>query len=385
MLLTNVKIRGKMSSVYVNSEGLIECLGCERKDGITVDCQGGELRPPFVNSHAHLSQTLTLGRGRPNETGRLMDGLSILREDVLPHATVDDVRMRLEVAEKLMFMTGTLHVRDHEPVLGGNARRLLPVLHGTSLVSIQVVACPSPSLSYSDNSEEMERTLEAGADVVGAMPHGEDRETGVKSISTVFDLAQKFNKPVDGHVDEIDDPKSRFSFHMVAEAKRRGLGRRTALSHVVSSQYFGCEANQLVSLMRDAGVSVVVNPETNLHLQGRYTEERKPVGLAPVGLLLSNGVNVSLGSDNVGDVIYPLGDFNMLKVLEVCRTVEHECPLELISFNGFKTLNLNYPKIEVGEVAKFVVIREGYPLPLLVVNGRNYALNKGKSLMGVVD
>ncbi|BBG24999.1 hypothetical protein IC006_2333 [Sulfuracidifex tepidarius] len=295
MLITNVKLGGRLSNIYVNSEGIIECINCNRRDGQVINAEGGALTLPFVNSHVHLSQALTLGYNRKNETGKLIDGLALLRDDVLPRVTIDDVKRRLEKIQLIMFMNGTLYVRDHEPILNGNARRLITILHETSLIKVQVVACPSPSLSFSDNENEMERTLEAGADVVGAMPHGEDREGGLKSISKVFDIAQKFNKPVDGHIDEIDDPESDFSFYMVSEAKRRSWGKMTTLSHMVSSQYQGAMFRNLLLRMKETKVSVVINPETNLHLQGRYTEREVPRGLAPLQLLLSQGINVSLG------------------------------------------------------------------------------------------
>ncbi|WP_054839078.1 hypothetical protein [Sulfuracidifex metallicus] len=86
MLIENVTFVSdrKQHSVYVNSEGIVECIDCRRKDGSIIDARGRLLIPPFINSHSHLGYAMTLGYGRKNETGTLLDAVQILREDVYP-------------------------------------------------------------------------------------------------------------------------------------------------------------------------------------------------------------------------------------------------------------------------------------------------------------
>ncbi|MEO9127778.1 MAG: hypothetical protein ABI262_24300 [Microcoleus sp.] len=44
-----------------------------------------------------------------------------------------------------------------------------------------------------------------GADAVGGIPHYElTREDGVKSVHPIFELAEKYDKLIDIHCDEID-------------------------------------------------------------------------------------------------------------------------------------------------------------------------------------
>ncbi|MCY0849332.1 amidohydrolase family protein, partial [Sulfuracidifex metallicus] len=162
-----------------------------------------------------------------------------------------------------------------------------------------------------------------------------------------------------------------------------------ALSHITSTHYHGASFFNLVNKLRETEVSIVVNPETNLYLQGRYASINIPRGMARVNYLLKRGVNVSLGSDNVSDVVYPLGTFNMIRVMEICRTAEYNCPLKVVTENGFRTINVNPPVIKEGEKAQLVVLRHDesslHYMPLLVLNGRNYVINNIKPEIGTVD
>jgi cytosine deaminase len=64
-----------------------------------------------------------------------------------------------------------------------------------------------------------------GADVVGGIPHFEfTREYGVESVKKLFALAEKYDRLIDIHCDEIDDEQSRFVEVVAAEACRTGMG-----------------------------------------------------------------------------------------------------------------------------------------------------------------
>lgn len=93
------------------------------------------------------------------------------------------------------------------------------------MVDVQIVAFPQEGIvSFKNGEEIMEEALKMGADVVGAIPHYEfARDMGVESVKIAFDLAEKYNKLIDIHCDEIDDPNSRFLEVVVAEAIRSNL------------------------------------------------------------------------------------------------------------------------------------------------------------------
>jgi len=121
------------------------------------------------------------------------------------------------------FINGVFYVRSHDPVWNDVVFKMLKA-RNNPLVYIQVVAFPSPVFFFGENVEKIRKALEEGAEVVGLIPHSErSYEEGIKSVKVYFDLAVEYNKLIDGHVDETDDPNSRFSEVVAREALSRGI------------------------------------------------------------------------------------------------------------------------------------------------------------------
>ncbi|MFP3164119.1 MAG: amidohydrolase family protein [Acidianus hospitalis] len=397
MLIKNVKFQedsNENHSIYINDEGIIECIDCNNKDGEVIDAKGRLISKPFVNPHAHLGYALTLNYARHNLSGTLIEGVEIIREEVSQKITQEDLEKRLEKIIKIHFINGIFYVRSHDPVWNDVVFKMLKA-RNNPLVDIQVVAFPSPGFFFDENVEKIRKALEEGAEVVGLIPHSErSYEEGIKSIKVAFDLAVEYNKLIDGHVDETDDPNSRFSEVVAREALSRGIGYKTSISHMTASHsYDNWYFHKLSLLLREAGVSIISNPIVSTHLQGRYDNYPKRRGVARIRELINAGVNVALGSDNVADPIYPLGDYNMLRVAQEAFLADHftsneiEELLNLITTNAYKAMQLKEPEIKSGNKAEFIIlqtktiydaIRTALP-PFLVVRGKHYAINEIKT------
>ncbi len=125
---------------------------------------------------------------------------------------------------------------------------------------------------------------QAGADVVGAIPHFEfTREYGVESLHIAFRLAQKYDRPLDIHCDEIDDEQSRFVETVAALALKAGIGARVTASHTTAMHsYNGAYTSRLFRLLKLSGINFVANPLVNIHLQGRFDDYPKRRGITRV-------------------------------------------------------------------------------------------------------
>ncbi len=148
-------------------------------------------------------------------------------------------------------------------------------------VELQIVAFPQEGIfSYPDGERLLEQALQLGADVVGAIPHFEfTREYGVRSLHSMFALAQKYDRLVDVHCDEIDDEQSRFLETLATLAYELGWGERTTASHTTAMHsYNGAYTSKLFRLLKLSGVSFVANPLVNTHLQGRFDDYPKRRG-----------------------------------------------------------------------------------------------------------
>ncbi len=82
--------------------------------------------------------------------------------------------------------------------------------------------------------------------------------------------AERYDRRLDLHCDEIDDPQSRFLEVVVAEAIRRDLGDRVTASHTTAfGSYDNAYALKLLGFIQRSQVNFVVNPLINITLQGR--------------------------------------------------------------------------------------------------------------------
>jgi cytosine deaminase len=379
LVIKNARIRGRPSDrVYTIAVEGKRIAKITPENGIhgnfEIDAKGFLVVPPFFNAHFHLDSVLTLGEPRFNESGTLWEGIAIWAERK-QKLTMDEMLSRVEKAVKWMAVYGTLWIRTH----ADTTEKTLTTVKGLvkakelfkDLINIQVTAFPQDGiLTEPENAELLEKSIELGADNVGMIPHNEHtRFDGAKSVEIAFDIAEKYNKDIDGHVDETDDPWSRNFEVVVRETFKRKYYGRVAAGHVTASHSWDpVYRNRIFGLAAKAGVSIVPNPLINIHLQGRFDNYPKRRGMAPIRIALEKGVNVALGHDCVMDPWYPLGVGDMLQVLFMAVHVDQlmgyselKKALDLITVNGAK----------IWHIEREYGIEEGKNANMLILKGRD--------------
>ncbi|MBY6052572.1 cytosine deaminase [Cytobacillus firmus] len=373
MIIKNAKLRGREGLWNIAiQDGKIHSLTQGESNGSQeiLDAAGSLVSAPFIEPHIHLDTTLTAGEPEWNQSGTLFEGIQrwAQRKETLTH---EDVKIRAKTALKWQIAQGIQHVRTHVDVTDPSLTALKALLEVkeemADYVDLQLVAFPQEGInSYPSGAELMEEALKMGADVVGGIPHFEfTREYGVASMKTAFDLAEKYDRLVDIHCDEIDDEQSRFVEVVAAEAYERGLGSRVTASHTTAmGSYNDAYTYKLFRLLKLSNINFVANPLVNIHLQGRFDTYPKRRGITRVKELLEAGLNVSFGHDDIFDPWYPLGTGNMLQVLHmgihVSQLMGYEQivnSFDLITDNSAKTLNIEEKYgIEVGKPANLIIL-----------------------------
>jgi len=337
---------------------------------VEIDAAGGLVRPPFVEPHIHLDSTLTAGEPRWNSSGTLWEGIAVWSERKQT-VTREDVIARAEQVLRWQAAQGVLFVRSHCDVTDPDLTSLDALLELRERVRdvlvLQVVAFPQEGIvSFPGGPELLEEAVRRGADVVGAIPHFEDtREDGVRSLEIAVDIAQRYDRAVDAHCDEIDDEQSRFVEVLATLALRTGLGDRVTASHTTAmGSYNAAYAFKLERLLSRSGINLVSNPLVNLALQGRFDDYPKRRGLTRVKEMLAVGVNVAFGSDDVMDPWFPLGTASPMLlahtgVVAAQMTGQDEIAetLEMVSTRAARVLGLgNGYGLERGCPASLVVL-----------------------------
>lgn len=306
-------------------------IGAGAAEGVSpaTDCAGKLLLPAYIDAHVHLDKVLIRGELREHD-GTLGGAIGAIHERKRRY-TVADVAARARAVIERSVALGTTRLRSHVDVdtIGG----LVP-LEGVmaaakacaDIAEVSTIAFPQEGLLRDPGAYDLMRAaLEAGADVVGGMPHWElDEGSQKEHVRQCFELAERFDRDLDMHVDETDDGGVR-TLEMVAdEALRRGFFGRVCAGHVCSLAAAPHDyADRVIDKCLRAGISIASNPVTNLVLQGRGDRGLIRRGTTRIGELRAAGVNVFFGQDCVNDGFYPFGRGSMLEVALISAHAAH--------------------------------------------------------------
>jgi len=337
-------------------------------DGL--DAAGRLVIPPLVEPHIHLDAALTAGEPRWNLSGTLFEGIERWAERKAL-VTSEDTKSRAHRTIRMLAAHGIQHVRTHvdvtEPGLGTLQAMLEVRDEARALVDLQIVAFPQEGIeSFANGRALMEQAVEMGADVVGGIPHFENtRDQGVSSLHFLMDLAERHERLVDVHCDETDDPQSRF-LEVLAELTRvKGMGARVTASHTTAmGSYDNAYCFKLFRLLKQAGLSFISCPTESIHLQCRFDSYPKRRGLTRVPELDRAGLNVCFAQDSIVDPWYPLGNGNLLRILDaglhICHMLGYEDlqrALDFVTDHGARALALGERYgLEVGRPANLVLL-----------------------------
>ncbi len=142
------------------------------------------------------------------------------------------------------------------------------------------------------------------------------------------------------------------------------MGPRVTASHTTAfGSYDNAYAFKLMGFLSKANINFVANPLINITLQGRYDAYPKRRGLTRVKELWQNGLNVSLGYDDIMDPWYPLGTGGMLQpahmAVHACHMTGREevvACFDMVTEGGARTLGLDGYGLAEGSPADFVLV-----------------------------
>jgi cytosine deaminase len=326
LLITNARVWDDRPPVDIAVEGdriaAIEP-GIQAEAGRTIDAGGRAVLPGFVEPHLHLDKAL-IYRRQPAREGTLEEAIRLTAQ-LKAEQDRDDVLDRSRAVLDMAVAHGTIAVRAHpdvDPIQGliGVETALTVRDEYRDLLDLDIVAFPQEGIVKAPGTRElMEDALRMGANVVGGCPYNERTwEDTKRHIDVVFELARRFDAPVDMHADFADDAADeRFGAagYIAEKAIEHGFEGRVSLGHVTSlGSLTREEAAPVIERLRDADVSIVTLPATDLYLGGRGDERNQRRGLTPVHLLRDAGVNVTFSSNNVRNAFTPFGKADMLQI-----------------------------------------------------------------------
>ncbi len=336
----------------------------------TVDAGGRLCVPGFLEPHIHLDKAQINDDVRANRSGTLDEAIEITWARKQAYR-VDEIAVRATRTIRAAVAHGVTRFRTHVDVDSiGGLRPLEGLLEAREMTrdiaDVQIVAFPQEGIFKDKGTEDlMWKAMEAGADVVGGMPFNERSPAdSARHIALAFEIAAHHDADIDMHVDETDDPAAKTLEMLAEETLARGWQGRVAAGHTCAlAGYEEDYADRVIGLVREADIHMIVNPATNLMLQGRGDPQPKRRGITRVKELLEAGITVACGQDCIRDPFYPFGRGDPLEVMllashaaHMSRPQEIETVFEMQTGAAARTMGLADYGTEPGCVADLVVV-----------------------------
>jgi cytosine deaminase len=147
-----------------------------------------------------------------------------------------------------------------------------------------------------------------------------DPPLGLKAMEAILPLAMG----VDFHLDTFDEARDLSILHVAELTVKQGWQGRVCAGHMTAlGALEPAVLAPIAAMIRDAGISVLALPATDLYLMGRGDTRNMRRGLAPVRRLAEAGVNVAVSTNNVQNPFTPWGDADLLRMANLLATVAH--------------------------------------------------------------
>lgn len=358
LLLKNVRPYGGDAVDILIEDGRILRMApaLSAPDGVAVEDGHGEIAiPGLVEAHTHLDKSLWGLPWYKNEVGpKLIDKIDNERENK-KRLNIDPARQsaRQSIQSSLM---GSTHIRSHVDVdtehgLWGVEGVMETRESYRDIVDIEFVAFPQSGLLRRPGTLElMDAAMAAGCEVVGGLdPCAIDRDPK-GHLDAVFDLCQRYGKPLDIHLHEPGE-MGLFSFDLIVERTRAlGMAGKVTVSHAFC---LGAEASLVDPLLSELAALDIAIMTT--------APASRPA--PPVKKLLASGVRVCSGSDGIRDTWGPYGNADMLERAVFVglrnnfrRDDELRMALDVCTTEGAKVMEIADYGLAEGKAADLVLL-----------------------------
>jgi cytosine deaminase len=267
----------------------------------SLDLEGYLVSPAFVEPHYHLDKCFVADVSLPEGT---------LEEQLAASSTGKTALRASHVAERatrmgrLLAGRGVTMVRSFADIDEFAELRILEGLREAKrrlegIIDLQIVAFPQHGLfTHAGTFDLIVKALESGVDAVGGHPQLENGpENAHRQVRTVFELCRAYDVDADFHVDETDDPSSRWMEETLRVAIEFGWEGRLNLAHCCSlpKQNTGYRES-IYALLKAAGATIVSSPTSGLLFRG-YGDHDPPRGITTVREIIERGINVAIGQE----------------------------------------------------------------------------------------
>jgi len=362
---------GPNKDIYVEN-GIIRSIavGLEPAEGAEIiEAQGRIVISGLVNAHAHMDKSLIVSR-RP-----YLDEPPPVRacwvRELKESFTKEDIKARARQVAEMSISSGVIGIRtnvDVDPIVGLKGMEALLELKQemAQMLDIQVVAFNQEGFNrFPQTKELLEESLKMGADSIGGHT---SMDAGAKEehIDTIFELAARHQVDIDFHVDETGRPDDHMLPYLIEKTKAEGYQGRVNAIHCCSLAVIPQEeVIKDLEGLQEARINVVVCPTAIATRQ--LTEVKKMISL---------GIKLGIGTDNIQDLFNPLGNGNLWEIGQLLAYVkrfysdsELEALFGMLTGSNHAFVDLSRFVIKEGNAARLCLLKASRPADIFRFNG----------------
>lgn len=368
LVIRNAELADQRGPVDIAvKNGRIAAIGSDiRCDAIIEeDVEGNFAFPGFVDCHVHLDKACILDRcticagtleEAVRETAKAKTGFS-----------EEDVFERASKIVRQAIVHGTTRMRtfvEIDPRAGMRSFEAIKRVRERFkfAMDIQICAFAQEGLTQEPETEEMlDEALRTGADLIGGCPYTDPRPE--EHIKRIFALARKHDVDVDFHLDFSLDPKKTDLPAVIEATYANAYGGRVTIGHVTNLSALDPPVRSMIARkIAAAGIAVTVLPATDLFLMGRDQQFNIPRGVTPAHLLLKEGVEAAIATNNILNPFTPFGDASLgrmanlyANVMQLSRDEDIDAVFQMVGVYAAKIKRIPYG-LSVGAVADIVIL-----------------------------
>ena len=334
--------------------------------GPEFDAKGRLACPGLIETHIHLDKARIIDRCAPQERRTLSPVFGVT--PVKKTMTVEDVHARAAKTLEQCILHGTTRMRTQVEVDPGIGMRGFDAVSALAkeykwAIDIELCVFPQEGLTNFPGTDELlVEALKRGAPVVGGAPRYDT--DGARQVERIFELGREFDVDIDIHLDVGPTPEGMFIHQVMELTEKYKRGGRVAVGHMAKLSLLPpAEVAKLARRLSDAGIAVTVLPATDLFLMGRDQDYNVRRGVADANLLVENGVNCSLSSNNILNPATPYGDCSLVRMANLyANIVQLDRPAQLrecfnmLTERSAKLINLKDYGFAVGNPADVVIL-----------------------------
>ena len=295
---------GKPTDLYIRDGRFAEV--SDHSAAVEFDAAGQIALPGFVEAHTHLDKTLIGMDWYYNRVGPTRNDRILADREAKQVLGIDARRQSArQILQTLAF--GVTHIRSHVDVdteIGiANIEGVIETREAfRGVVDVQIVAFPqSGMLTREGTFSLMADALKMGADIVGGIDPASIERDPVRHLDAIFELAHRYDKPVDIHLHEPGDLGA-FCLELIIERTRTlSMQGRVMVSHAYClGMQEGPRQRSLIERLASERIAVM-------------TIGSPSAPAVPLRLMRQCGLVVASGSDGIQGTWEPWGNGDMLE------------------------------------------------------------------------